>query len=278
MIRLSGSKANESLKSDIENKLNKIEDKLCAAIIRVGEKPDDIYYEKAIEKRLKEFKIEYKNILFDENVKEEEVLNSINDLNNDKSVHGIILLQPLPKHLNGRKLSDAISVSKDIDCVNINSCGNLFINNDNAPCTAAASIELLKAYGVEFEGKNTVVIGRSMVVGKPLSVMLTNLNATVTLCHSKTRNLREITLNADIIFVAVGSAKFIDDTYVSDKAIVVDIGINNDKNGKLCGDVDYESMENKVYMLSPVPGGVGGVTTTVLVKNLINLYNKSRVS
>lgn len=188
--------------------------------------------------------------------------------------HGVMLQLPLPEGLNERELLDCIDIEADADCLTTRALGEFYSSNNPtiAPCTAQGIIDLLTYYDIPIEGKHAVVVGRSNIVGKPVAHLLTCKNATVTLCHSKTENLSEITRQADILVVAIGKPKYITADMVKDGAIVVDVGINRDENGKLCGDVDFDSVEPKASWISPVPGGVGPMTIAELLKNTIKLY------
>lgn len=240
-------------------------------IIRVGKREDDLAYERGAVKRCEAIGIETNIIELDSEIKEEDFLKILSDVNDDKSTNGILLFRPLPKQLNEDVIKYQISPEKDIDCFSPVNIAKLMEGDKSGfnPCTPTAVIEMIKHFNIEIEGKKVVVLGRSMVVGKPVSMMLLNENATVTICHSKTHDLKEVTKEADILVVAVGRAKMVKEDFVKEGAVVIDVGINVDENGKLCGDVDFELVENKASMITPVPGGVGAVTTTVLAKHII---------
>ena len=206
----------------------------------------------------------------DENIKEEELIELINDLNNDNSVTGIILQSPIPDHINFKKCAGLIDSKKDIDGFTMKNIDSLYHNQELlVPCTVKGIIRLLEHYNISFEGKNVVIVGRGEIVGKPLSLALTNRNATVTLCHSKTKNLGEITKNAEILISAVGKEKLITSNMVKNDFIGVDVGISRTKEGKLCGDFDYENIKEKASYITPVPGGVGPMTIAMIIDNLI---------
>lgn len=203
-------------------------------------------------------------------VTQDELVAEIRKLNKDASVNGILVQLPLPKHINKTAIMDAIDPRKDVDCFNVFNVGRLMQGRIcMEPCTPAGIMQLLKYYGIGIAGKHCVIVGRSDIVGKPLAMMMTNADATVTLCHSHTENLKEICNQADILVCAIGSAKFFDSSYVKDGSVVIDVGINRDENGKLCGDVDFDSVKEKASAISPVPGGVGVMTTTMLANNVI---------
>ncbi|MCK5022588.1 MAG: bifunctional 5,10-methylenetetrahydrofolate dehydrogenase/5,10-methenyltetrahydrofolate cyclohydrolase, partial [Candidatus Aenigmarchaeota archaeon] len=204
-----------------------------------------------------------------ENVKQEGVIKLIEELNSDNNVNGILVQLPLPKHLNERKILDTISPEKDVDGLTTLNMGNLFSGSAAfEPCTPKGIIKMLDAEGFEFEGKNAVVIGRSNIVGKPIAMMLMKKNATVTMCHSRTKNLSDHTKNADILVVAIGKSKFITEDMVKTGATVIDVGMNRTDKG-LFGDVDFEKVKEKTHFITPVPGGVGPLTVAMVLENTI---------
>ena len=201
---------------------------------------------------------------------EEELINLIKELNNDKDIHGILCQLPLPKHINEEKVLYTIIPEKDVDAFHPVNVGKIMIGDfDFLPCTPSGVMELLDDANISLEGKHCVVIGRSNIVGKPQSMLMLHKNATVTICHSRTKNIKEITKQADILVVAVGRAKMVDETYIKDGAVVVDVGMDRDENGKLCGDVDFDSACKKASYITPVPGGVGPMTIATLMKNAL---------
>lgn len=206
----------------------------------------------------------------DENIKEEELIELINDLNNDNSVTGIILQSPIPDHINFKKCAGLIDSKKDIDGFTMKNIDSLYHNQELlVPCTVKGIIKLLEHYNIPIQGKNVVIVGRGEIVGKPLSLALTNRNATVTLCHSKTKNLGEITKNAEILISAVGKEKLITGDMVKNDFIGVDVGITRTSEGKICGDFDFENVKEKASYITPVPGGVGPMTIAMIIDNLI---------
>ena len=223
------------------------------AIFRIGENPSDISYETGASKRCEKIGINIKKFILPENSSNDEILNTLTEIKNDNSIHGCLMFRPL-KDKALEKIACEIIAEKD---------------SDIPPCTAQACIEILDFYGVELEGKNAVVLGRSEIIGKPVAMLLLNRNATVTICHSKTKNLPEICKRSDIIISAMGKAKFIDSKFVSEGQVIIDVGINFDENNKLCGDVNFDDVEKIVSKITPVPGGVGAVTTSVLAKHVI---------
>ena len=241
------------------------------AMLRVGEKPGDIAYESGAEKRCAKIGITVKKIILPENASRDEILDTIREINNDESIHGCLMFRPLDDKDTEISACELLDPSKDVDSMTYPSLAGIFTGTKLGypPCTAQACIELLDYYGVEISGKNAVIIGRSLVIGRPVSMLLMNRNATVTICHSKTHDLPAICRNADIIIAAVGRAKYVGTKYVSDGQTVIDVGINVLEDGKICGDVDFDGVSEIVRAISPVPGGVGAVTTAVLAKHVI---------
>ena len=201
---------------------------------------------------------------------QEELMQLVNNLNEDKSINGILVQLPLPKHLNEAEVIEAINPKKDVDAFHASNVGKIMIGDyDFLPCTPAGVMELLKSENIDINGKDCVVIGRSNIVGKPMAMLLLHQNGTVTICHSRTKNLNEVCSRADILVAAVGIAKFVKADMVKDGAVVIDVGMNRDENGKLCGDVDYEQVFAKASYITPVPGGVGPMTIAMLMKNTL---------
>ena len=241
------------------------------AIVRVGARPDDLSYERGALKRFEGLGIAVQVFEFPEDIAMMEFAGKFEAINADSSIHGILLFRPLPKHLDEDAVKKAINPLKDVDGMSPLSSAKVFSGDEDgfAPCTPSAVMEMLDHYGVGLEGKNVVIVGRSMVVGRPLSMLMLKKNATVTICHTKTRDMEKICRNADILIAAAGKAKMLTAGFVSDKTVVVDVGINVDNEGKLCGDVDYEAVAPLVEKISPVPGGVGAVTTSMLAKHVL---------
>ena len=255
---------------------NKIIPKL--AVVRVGEREDDVSYEKGIIKRFSAVNATVDVIVLPSDVKQDCLEEAVLSLNKDASVHGILLFRPLPKHLLQEKIKWLIAKDKDVD--GMGTVNNAYVYEGNkegyAPCTAQAVIEILNFYNVNMAGKKITIIGRSLVVGKPLAMLLLDKNATITICHTKTLNLADVCKKADILIACAGSAKMVGVDFIHPEQIVIDVGINV-VDGKLCGDVDYETIANKVAAATPVPGGVGMVTTSVLLKNTIHNAMKGLV-
>ena len=259
-------------KVEILKKDNKRLPKLV--IIRVGEKPDDLSYQKGAVKRMDMIGIEHEEVHFEENVSKEEFYTKFDEINNDESIDGILVLRPLPKHLDEDRLMNTINPKKDIDAISPVSLGKIMTGDKNgfAPCTAAGVIEILKYAGVKIRGKKVTILGRSNVVGRPLALLFVSEDATVTVCHSFTEDVKQAGKNAEILVASCGKAKLINSEYVAENAVVIDVGINFDENGKLCGDVDVNDIEAVAAACTPVPGGVGAVTTSMLAKQLLLAY------
>ena len=205
-----------------------------------------------------------------EETTEEELLNVVKELNEDKNVNGILVQLPLPKHIDEKTIINAIAPNKDVDAFHPVNVGKIMVGNyDFVPCTPAGIIEMIKRTDIDIEGKECVVIGRSNIVGKPMAMLMLKENATVTIAHSRTKDLKEVTKRADIIVAAIGKAKFVTADYVKEGAVVIDVGMDRDENGKLCGDVDFESVSKVASAITPVPGGVGPMTVTMLLVNCL---------
>ena len=236
--------------------------------ILVGDDGGSVYYQNFQEKLANNLGIDFEKIKLDESISEENLKLKIEELNKDDSVNGIMLLLPLPKHIDERSVTNLIDADKDLDCLSEVSVGRFYKGEKCfMPCTPNSVITLLKAYNIEIEGKEVVIIGRSNIVGKPLFQMFLNENATVTVCHSRTKNLKEVCKRADILVVAIGRANFIDSSYVREGAVVIDVG-TSEVHGKIPGDVNFDDVYEKASLITPVPGGVGSLTTTLLLKNV----------
>ena len=242
------------------------------AILRVGEKSDDVSYERGAMKKCRNVGIRVRNVVLPEDVSYEEFYGTLDELNNDPAVHGILMFRPLPKRLDNEKARNYIDPLKDVDGCTDGSLGSVFIDKEFgfAPCTAEAVMETLKYYNIEVKGKNVAVIGRSLVVGKPLAMLLMNRNATVTVCHTKTVDVPAITRQADIVICCTGHMETVNAEYVREGQTVIDVGIKyNEIKQKLCGDVLFEEVEPIVDKITPVPGGIGSVTTSVLIRHVV---------
>jgi methylenetetrahydrofolate dehydrogenase (NADP+)/methenyltetrahydrofolate cyclohydrolase len=269
--------ANEVKKGVQELRVKNIHPKLM--IMRVGERQDDMSYEKAAIKRMQGCGIECEVISMPADISQDDFIKKLKSVNEDNKVHGILIFRPLPKHISEGVIKNIISSGKDIDCFNPVNVAKIFEGDKTgfAPCTPTAAMEILKYYHIDLKGKNAVVIGRSLVVGKPIAMLLLEENTTVTICHSKTSDLASVASTADILVAAIGKAKMITEDYVKEGAVVIDVGINVDADGNICGDVDTEKCKDKVSFITPVPLGVGSVTTAVLAKHVLkacHLYVK----
>ena len=261
---------NERIKADAEAlKAKGVNPPLC--IIRVGENESDISYERGATKRCETLGVACEKILLPEDVSQEELLATIDKVNKNDQIHGVLLFRPLPKHLDQSVIENALDPAKDVDCMTDGSMSGVFTGKNVGfpPCTPQACMEILDHYGIDCTGKKAVVVGRSLVVGKPAAMMLIKKNATVTVCHTRTVDMPSVVREADIVIVAAGRAGVVDDTYLRAGQVVIDVGINVNAEGKLCGDVDFEKAEPIVEAITPVPGGVGSVTTSVLVGHVV---------
>lgn len=240
------------------------------AVIQVGNDPASSIYVRNKKRACEYIGIRSLSYELAEDISEDSLLALIDDLNNDDTVNGILVQLPLPKHISEQKVLNRISPKKDVDCFHPENVGKLCLGEDGfLPATPAGVIELLKRYEIDINGKNCVVIGRSNIVGKPMSLLLLRENGTVTITHSRTKDLKEVTKQADILVVAIGKPLFVDETFVKEGAVVIDVGIHRDENNKICGDVNYERVVDKCSAITPVPGGVGPMTIAMLMKNCL---------
>ncbi len=240
------------------------------AVIMVGNDQASSIYVKNKSKACDEIGIDFEEYLLPEETAMQELLSLITKLNEEKEIKGILLQSPIPAHLDIQKAFETINPKKDVDGFHPISVGQACIGQDTfIPCTPLGIVRLLEEYKIPIEGKNVVILGRSNIVGKPLMQCMLKKNATVTICHSKTRNIQEITKQADILIVAIGKPKFITEEMVKENAVVIDVGMNRLENGKLCGDIDFEGVEKKVSYITPVPGGVGPMTIAMLMQNVV---------
>lgn len=262
-------KTRQNLRIDCDNLKSKgIIPKL--AVIMVGDNPASKVYVKNKSKACEEVGIEYEEFLLDENTTQKDLISLIEQLNEREDVTGILLQSPIPAHLDINEAFRTISPKKDVDGFHPVSVGKLTLGQDTfVSCTPYGVIKMFEEYNIDLEGKNVVIIGRSNIVGKPLIQCCLNKNATVTVCHSRTKDLAEHTKRADIVIVAIGKAKFLKEDMVKDGAVVIDVGINRGEDGKLCGDVDFENVSRKASYITPVPGGVGPMTIAMLMNNVI---------
>ena len=286
--RLLGKEVNEALVASLQTRTAALREKgitPCLGIIRLGENPSDLSYEKGATKRAEEVGVAVKNYILPESATKEEVLAVIDEVNADASVHGVLMFRPLPKHLKADQdeICNRLAPCKDVDSMTHMSNAGVFEGQDlgYAPCTPAACMEILDHYGIDCKGKNAVVIGRSLVVGKPAAMMLMAKNATVTVCHTRTVNTAEICRNADIIVTAAGVLNSLTKDFVREGQIVIDVSMNwnpekitTKGKGGMSGDCVFEEVEPIVEAITPVPGGVGAVTTSVLMKHVVEAAEK----
>lgn len=259
----------EELKIEVE-RLKQQGREICLAVVQVGSDPASTVYVNNKKKACAYIGIRSESYELPETITERELLELVERLNADEKVNGILVQLPLPKTLNEDKILRAISPEKDVDGFHPVSVGRLWLGEKGfLSCTPAGVIQLLKRSGISIEGKECVVIGRSNIVGKPMAALLLRENATVTIAHSKTRNLKEVTKRADILIAAVGQQQMIDDTYLKEGAVVIDVGMHRDAQNKLCGDVDFEKVKDKASAITPVPGGVGPMTIAMLMNNCV---------
>lgn len=271
---IDGKVISSQIKDELKEKVANLKSEgkeICLAVIQVGDDPASSVYVGNKKKACEYIGIKSLSYHLKEDTSEEELLNLIDKLNNDDSCNGILVQLPVPKHIDEDKIINAISPEKDVDGFHPSSVGALLIGQKGfLPCTPAGVIQLLKRSNIEIAGKECVVVGRSNIVGKPMSVLLLRENGTVTICHSKTSNLKEVCKRADILVVAIGKPKFINSDYVKEGAVVIDVGIHRNENNKLCGDVDYDDVFPHVSAITPVPGGVGPMTIAMLMNNCVN--------
>lgn len=281
MTELRGAPAAAAITEICKEKILKLKDKNITptlAIIRVGGRSDDEAYERGAEKRFESAGAKINKFILPENAGQEALEMLIEELNSERNTHGILLLRPLPSHMDEERMKHLIAPEKDVDGMTYAGLGGLFTAKSGKtgtypPCTPSAVIEIIDFYGIDVSGKKVTVVGRSPVVGLPLAVMLIHKNATVTVCHTKTKNLQQECKNAEIIIAAAGKAKMINSAYTKDGQILIDVGINFE-DGKMCGDIDYDAAASNCAAITPVPGGVGSVTTSVLLKHVVDSAEK----
>ena len=275
MQRLGGKEVADKIVEEIKVKVEELKGKGVSpklAILRVGAREDDLAYERGVLKRFESAGVEVEVTAEDAGVSQGELDKTFDGINNDPKVHGILVFRPLPKGLSDEHMRRTIDPGKDSDFMDIRNMENVLagVPDAAAPCTAEAVMALIKHYQIETKGKKVTVVGRSLVIGKPAALLLTTANATVTVCHTKTVNIEEECRNADIIVACCGVAKMITEKFVKPGQIVIDVGMNVDEEGKLCGDVDYEKVSEIAQAITPVPGGVGSITTAILLKHVVD--------
>ncbi len=274
MTELLGKTAADAVNERLKAQIAELESKGITptlAVVRVGAREDDLAYERGIKKKFSDMGCEVTVVELPEDVSQEDLDETVAALDLDNEIHGILLFRPLPKHLTDKNIVNTISSGKDVDCMGNANMAKLFAGDKTgfAPCTAQAVMEMIDHYGIDIKGKKVTVIGRSLVIGKPVALMLIAGNATVTVCHTKTADLKAECQAADIIVAAAGKAKMITAEYVRPGQTVIDVGMNVDEEGKLCGDVDFAGVSEIVDAITPVPRGVGSVTTSVLLANTV---------
>ena len=272
---LDGKKISDNIKEELKRRIMVLESKPKLVVILVGENDASKVYVRNKIKACEKIGIDSEVILFDEKVSEEDLINKIHSLNIDTEVTGILVQLPLPKHIDEKKIIMAIDYKKDVDGFSPINIGRMALNMYSPiSCTPKGIVRLLREYNIGVEGKKITVIGRSNIVGKPLSMLLVNMGATVSILNSKTPNIEEYTKNSDILIVAIGNPKFITSRHIDSCEAIIDVGINRDVNGRLCGDVDFDAVKDKAKFITPVPGGVGPMTIAMLMENCVELKEK----
>ncbi len=275
---INGKLVAEQVKNNVRNEVEQLKNSgvdICLAVVLVGNDPASKVYVRNKKLACEKVGIISKEILFDENISQTELVSAIKDLNNDNKINGILVQLPLPKHLDEKEIIRSIDPMKDVDAFHPVNVGKIMIGEyDFLPCTPAGIVDLIDSTGIDICGKNCVVVGRSNIVGKPMTMLLLNRHGTVTVCHSKTNNLTDFTKNADILVAAVGIANFITADMVKPGAVVIDVGINRMQDGTLCGDVDFLNVEKVAGYITPVPGGVGPMTIAKLMENTLRAAKK----
>ncbi len=281
MLRLGGKEVSESICAGLAPTIEKLAGNNVTptlGVLRVGERGDDLAYERGLLKKFESNNAGVRVTVLDADCTQEELDSAFDKMNADSSIHGILVFRPLPKHLTDSHIIETIDPGKDVDFMNSRNLAGVIEGRKDAaaPCTAEAVISMIRHYGIETKGKKVTVIGRSLVIGKPVSLLLITENATVTVCHTKTADIKAECKAADIIVACCGVARMVTAEYVREGQIVIDVGMNVDSEGRLCGDVDYDAVSEIAYAVSPVPGGVGSVTTSVLLKHVTD--NCARMS
>lgn len=271
---IDGKKVAQEIKDELKEKVANLKSQgreITLVVVLVGSDPASQVYVRNKQKACEYVGINSKTYRLADTTTQDELLKLIDELNNDNKVNGILVQLPLPKHIDEDLIIKTISPLKDVDGFHPENVGKLSIGQSGfVSCTPAGVIELLKRYKIEIEGKHCVVIGRSNIVGKPMSMLLLRENATVTICHSRTKDLKSITKQADILVASIGKPRFVNKDFIKENAVVIDVGINRDENNKLCGDVDFEEVKDHVKAITPVPGGVGPMTIAMLLRNCLD--------
>lgn len=275
---INGKKLAKEIRENLKNKCDELKAKGIQpklAVVMVGDDKASQVYVRNKSKVCEEIGIEFEEYLLESNIEQKFLIDLIKKLNQDSNIHGILLQSPIPNHLDINEAFQTIAPEKDVDGFNPMNIGKLSLNQDTfVSCTPYGIMKMFEAYNIELEGKNVTILGRSNIVGKPLIQCCLNRNATVTVCHSKTKNLKQHTLNADVVISAIGKSKFVKEDMIKPGAVVIDVGINRDDNGNITGDVDFESVYNKASYVTPVPGGVGPMTIAMLMNNVIKACSR----
>lgn len=270
---INGKELAKKIRKDLKKEVNELKENGVnpkLAVIMVGDDPGSTVYVRNKSKACEKVGIDFEEFLFDSDTTEEELLNTIDKLNADKSIHGILLQSPVPKHIDINKAFRRISPNKDVDGFNPINVGNMTIGEDAfISCTPYGIVKMLEEYNIETEGKKAVILGRSNIVGKPMIQCMLNKNSTVTVCHSRTKNIGDIIKDSDIVIAAIGKSKFVKKDMIKDGAVIIDVGINRLEDGSITGDVDYDEVFEKASYITPVPGGVGPMTIAMLLSNVV---------
>lgn len=268
------------LEEDIISRVDKLREKNEVpklAIVRVGENPNDISYEKSLIKKGEKYKIDIKQVLLDESIATEELKSEIEKLNEDDSVTGMIIFRPLPKHIDDEVIQQTVCWKKDVDCMTPTNLAKIFQGDFSSfqPATPYASMKILEYYGIDLEGKSVAIVNRSMVLGKPMAMMVLGKNGTPTICHSRTKDLKKVLKEADVVVTATGRAKSLTREFLTEDSIVIDVGVSMGEDGKLSGDADFEDLKDYVKGITPRLGGVGKITSTLLMDQIVQAKEKS---
>lgn len=277
---MSSNELAKQLEEDIISRVKVLAEKNATpklAIVRVGDNPNDISYEKSLLKKGDSYGIEVEQVILDANIATEELKNKMEELNNNNTVTGIIMFRPLPKHIDEDLIQETISWRKDVDCMSPLNLAKIFQGDFTSfqPATPFASMKILEYYNVDLSGKNVAIVNRSMVLGKPLAMMVLDKNGTPIICHSKTKNLKKILKEADVVVTATGRAKSLTREFLTEDSIVIDVGVSLDSDGKLSGDADYEDLKDYVKGITPRLGGVGKITSTLLMEQIVTAKENS---
>lgn len=279
-VQMKGMDVANAMKESLVARVEKLKEQgvtPCLAMVRVGNRPDDISYERGAKKRMESIGVSYRIVELPDDISQEMFEIEFRKVNENPEIHGILLFCPLPEHLNEEPVKRLLNPEKDMDGMTSENIAKIFAGDESgyAPCTAEAVMEMLDYYQIDLTGKKAIVVGRSMVVGRPLAMMLLKKNATVTICHTKTVELAKTCREAEVLVAAAGQARMITTDMVKEGAVIVDVGINVDEQGNLCGDVNFEQAESRASYISPVPKGVGSITTSVLAKHVIRAAEKT---